>query len=154
MYTLEKAIQNVNEIFQKVLLYFLTDFHFSNLRCLSHLLKVYFPTGAPEAYSEYAEIMGMLNATDQAAIYYREAGALAHKRSEYSNALKYFKKSLQSQPERCDILWWIGQVYEAQKKKTQAIDQYKAVLECKGVDEDAAHRAALFSWNQLLSSPK
>ena len=62
--------------------------------------KVYFPLGDPESYNEYAEIMHALNMTEQAAVYFREAGAIAHKIRDFKKAHTYFNRALMVQPDR------------------------------------------------------
>mmetsp|Transcript_39857 Transcript_39857/g.62988 ORF Transcript_39857/g.62988 Transcript_39857/m.62988 type:complete len:330 (-) Transcript_39857:9-998(-) len=127
-FTAEKALQNLQEIYTKVL----------------------FPMKEPWAYREYADTMLDLNATEIASTYYREAGVLAFKKGEAALALQYLLKSDQIY-ERCDVWWWIAQIYESQDRPSDAKQLYIKAAECTGYEEESAKRAAIGSLQLLMA---
>jgi tetratricopeptide (TPR) repeat protein len=77
---------------------------------------------------------------------YWRGAALAVANSNLAEAEKYLKAYLASTPDRSD--WpshaaarvWLGRVYEAQGKRSEAAEQYRAALQLDSSDKDAKAR--------------
>lgn len=127
IYTADKALTNLKVIFE----------------------QVYFPLKNATAYGEFGDILMDIGIPEQAVIYYREAGVLNLHASQYSLSEKYLRRALDVIHDRCDVMWWLGQLYEYSGSPEKARLEYLRVMSCNGADAASAKNVAAMSLQNL-----
>jgi len=114
-----------------------------SFKSLINIYQYYFqsPLNAT-AYEEFASILELINHTDTS-VYYREAGVIYIKFGLYDKALQMLDKSLYIQPDRCDIFYWKGKLYQLREDIESAISQFKRGIECDGIEAESSFRASV-----------